>query len=507
MSDKFKKSIISFLLALGICVSYIGTDIAMTVSYATEADSETVVVSPEKYENLTLADCEKIVEGIDLNPDENGDIAVDLTEGELYALIEVVDNDKADIYGNSLLNYEKDNTAYSEGCGDFYYNQLNSAEKDLYNGFKSATESFLASDNDYSSKTLYAYYDTSIDYERANAVFAAFYYDNPQYGVFEGRYYISKNYTYGDKYCFPFGVYEMLENSSIRKDFIEKIDLATDEWRENINKYKTPKEKEKYIADALCDTITYTASGFDQSIYGALVNKACVCSGYTMAFTYLCSIAGLEAFGVTCNDHAWNMVKLGDCWYCVDTTWMDQVSYISYKWFNKSHETFKQNDSNNAHTLRPVIADNFTFPFTIDEGDIGIASQPTDTTVIPGQNAVFTVDAAGEGLEYLWQYSQNGGTTWIDTPTTTATYSIIGLKVMNGCIFRCVIVNSNGVSVTSEAASLTVKAMDEVTEDDLQGLSAIELIRFVNLFTASSDIFTDGQLKAIELVLEHDYGK
>ena len=507
MPDKLKKSIIAVLLALGICVLYVGTDIAMTVSYATEADSESVVVSPEEYENLTLADCEKIVEGINFIPNENGEIAVDLTEEELYALIEVVDNDKADIYGASLFNFEKDNTAYSEGCGDFYYNQLNSVEKDLYNSFKSATESFLTSDKDYSSTTLYAYYDTSIDYERANAVFAAFYYDNPQYGAFPGRYYLTKNYTYGDQYRFPFAVYDIFLTSSGRTGVKEQIDSVTDEWRENISEYNTPEEREKYIADTLCDTITYTKATYHQSMYGALVEKNCVCNGYAMAFTYLCSIAGLDVFGVTCNDHAWNMVKVDDCWYCVDVTWMDKVTYISYKWFNKSYETFQNNDSSGAHTLRPVIADNFTFPFTIDEGDIGIASQPTDTTVIPGQNAVFTVEAAGEGLEYQWQYSQNGGTTWIDTPTTTATYSIIGLKSMNGCIFRCVIVNANGKSVTSEAASLTVKTMDEVTEDDLQGLSAIELIRFVNLFDANSDILTDGQIKAIELVLEHDYSK
>lgn len=507
MLSKLKKSIISCLLAFGMGVSLVGTDIAMLTSYAIEPDTEIVVVSPEEFEDLTLADCEKIVEDIDFTPDENGDIAVDLTEEELYALIEVVDNDKADIYDDSPYDYETDDTAYSEGYCDFYYNQLNAAEKDLYNSFKSATEKFFASDNDYTSATLYAYYDKSIDYERANAVFAAFYYENPQYGAFPARYFIDKNYTYGNQYIFPFGVYDMLLTSSERKEFKEQINLATDAWRENINEYKTPAEKEKYIAETLCNTITYTKSTYDQSIYGALIQENCVCNGYAMAFTYLCSIAGIDSFVVTCTNHAWNMVNVGDCWYCVDATWMDQVSYVSYRWFNKSYETFQLNDTSGAHTLRPIIADNFTFPFTIDEGGVGIASQPTDITVVPGQNAVFTVNAVGEGLKYQWQYSADGGTTWIDTTTTTAFYTIIGSNDMNGCIFRCVIVNANDISVTSEAVSLNVKAINKVTQGDVLGLSINEQIRFVNVFAEDCDILSDAQLKAIELVLEYDYNK
>lgn len=506
MSDKLKKSIISCLLAFGICISNVGTDIAMTSSYATEANTESVVVSPEEFDNLTLADCEKIVEGIDLNPDENGDIAIDLTEEELYALIEVVDNDKADIYGASFYDCETDDTAYSEGYSDFYYNQLNSAEKDLYNSFKSVTESFLASENDYTSATLYAYYDTSIDYERANAVFAAFYYENPQYGAFPGRYYLKYNHSDGDKYYFPFAVYDMLLTSSDRGEVKQQIDSVTSEWRESISEYNTPEEKEKFIAEALCNTITYTKGTYDQSIYGALILENCVCNGYAMAFTYLCSIAGLDTFAVTCNNHAWNMVNVGDYWYCVDATWMDKATYIDYEWFNKSYETFQLNDSSGAHTLRPVIADNFTFPFTIDEGGVGIASQPTDTTVVPGQNAVFTINAVGEGLTYQWQYSTDSGTTWIDTSVKTASYTTAD-TTMNGCMFRCVIVNANSISVTSEAVTLNVKAMDEVTEDDVLGLSITELIRFVDLFDETSDILTDAQLKAIEIVLEYDLGK
>lgn len=63
--------------------------------------------------------------------------------------------------------------------------------------------------------------------------------------------------------------------------------------------------------------------------YGPLVQKKGVCLGYTTAFQLLMDMAGVECITVTGasymnrENHAWNMVRLGGEWYCVDPTWED----------------------------------------------------------------------------------------------------------------------------------------------------------------------------------------
>ena len=406
MAGKLKKAIISCLLALGISVSYIGTDIVSITADAYEDQESGVVISSEDFDDITLSECEKIVDGIDLEPNENGEVCIDLTEEELYALIKVTDEDKSDIYDNEL-SYVKDDTAYSDGCCDFYYNQLNAAEKELYNNFETVVKSFLNSSSDYEKTTMYAYYDPSISYERANAVFAAFYYENPQYYVFPARYYVNSSYESNGRCIFPFGVYDMLLSADTRTDVNSKVDTVTKEWLSGIEKCSTLAEKETYIANTLCEKITYTSNGYDQSIYGSLILNACVCNGYTMAFTYLCNMAGIDAVGVTCTNHAWNFVKLNGIWYCVDVTWMDGSSTPNKKWYNQTYETFQTNDTSGAHTLRPVIADNFDIPvtgeyvgedvFAVNDGDnVKVMAEGSFADFINNSDKDYTITYTGD---------------------------------------------------------------------------------------------------------------
>ncbi len=61
------------------------------------------------------------------------------------------------------------------------------------------------------------------------------------------------------------------------------------------------------------------------NLYGALYDGKALCEGYSKAFSYLCSVAGIENMIVTGKtgktDHMWNMVKLDGNWYHVDVTW------------------------------------------------------------------------------------------------------------------------------------------------------------------------------------------
>ena len=64
----------------------------------------------------------------------------------------------------------------------------------------------------------------------------------------------------------------------------------------------------------------------DSGVYGALVNHLSICQGFAQTYDYLCKRAGLFSLVVSGNtsfgDHAWNIIKLDDGYYHVDTTWM-----------------------------------------------------------------------------------------------------------------------------------------------------------------------------------------
>jgi hypothetical protein len=96
----------------------------------------------------------------------------------------------------------------------------------------------------------------------------------------------------------------------------------------------------------------------DQNIAGALSDSYTpVCMAYAMAFKYACDELGIQTLvvlgysGSATNNHAWNIVNLGDTitytsagsidssnWYEMDVTWDDPVggaiNNISYNYFN-----------------------------------------------------------------------------------------------------------------------------------------------------------------------------
>ena len=88
-----------------------------------------------------------------------------------------------------------------------------------------------------------------------------------------------------------------------------------------------------------------------------------------------------------------------------------------------------------------------------------ITSQPQDVTTAAGTTVTFSVSATGTGLKYQWQTSKNGGQTWVNSGMTgykTNTLTVSAIMDRNGYQFRCVITDGNNVSITSDAATLTV---------------------------------------------------
>ena len=126
---------------------------------------------------------------------------------------------------------------------------------------------------------------------------------------------------------------------------------------------KSDYEKIKLVHDYLIDTVEYEADSSQYNlydIYGALVNKKCVCEGYAKAFQYLMNELGIDntiVIGTGTNskneaeNHAWNYVKLDGNWYAIDTTWDDPIisgggkltKKLRYKYFLKGSNTMSEN--------------------------------------------------------------------------------------------------------------------------------------------------------------------
>lgn len=103
-------------------------------------------------------------------------------------------------------------------------------------------------------------------------------------------------------------------------------------------------DKELYVHDALVKQVDYvTNAPLNQSPYSALVYGRTVCSGYARAFQYLLHQLEIPCYlstGYSSQNHAWNIVKLGEGYYNVDVTWNDTNSGI-YDFFNKTDKDFK----------------------------------------------------------------------------------------------------------------------------------------------------------------------
>ena len=95
-----------------------------------------------------------------------------------------------------------------------------------------------------------------------------------------------------------------------------------------------------------------------------------------------------------------------------------------------------------------------------------IARQPANTTAKENTNAVFSVEATGSNLTYQWQLAYAGSDNWQNVPASfaggkTDTLTVTATKGRNGYKFRCIVKDSKGNTVTSNAATLTIEAADQ----------------------------------------------
>lgn len=110
-------------------------------------------------------------------------------------------------------------------------------------------------------------------------------------------------------------------------------------------------EKVKAIHDYVVKHVSYDTSYKAYTAYEALVHRSAVCQGYALLTYQLLKEAGIENhFVVGTGDgqpHAWNLVKIENKWYHLDTTFDDPVpdeqGRVTYSYFNLSDEQIARN--------------------------------------------------------------------------------------------------------------------------------------------------------------------
>lgn len=84
---------------------------------------------------------------------------------------------------------------------------------------------------------------------------------------------------------------------------------------------------------------------------------------------------------------------------------------------------------------------------------LAIISQPEDYEGVIGETATFSIGATGVGLTFRWQYSDNGST-WYDSVSTASMISVTISSTNLGRLYRCVVTDSFGDTITSNAAEI-----------------------------------------------------
>ena len=156
-------------------------------------------------------------------------------------------------------------------------------------------------------------------------------------------FYVSKSYRYYREWLDDGTIKSFLiqdiDYGITRNQYAEakaRLDAALKDAMESVKGIDDPVMKALKLHDYLIRTCDYDevaraehdTSPLARTAYSALVRHLAVCEGYTMAYRYLLTEAGITSEEVLSDamNHCWNYVRLGENWYHVDVTWDDPVS-------------------------------------------------------------------------------------------------------------------------------------------------------------------------------------
>ena len=222
------------------------------------------------------------------------------------------------IDSNAEISFPEIQTADSENneiIGEGYiYNMLNTDEERIFYNRLLAACREVDESYDYYDTTPYAEYDDlQIDYRLAQEIAWLFHYDHPEFYWIEPRIWL--NYT-----GIAFSIYEDYKDGSNRSTVTKLIENSKAKYVSKALSYENKYDRAKFLFDELRKNVSYGSGEFDQSAVSAFLDERTVCSGYSKAYSILCSEVGVESVIITGYNHGWNAIKIYDKWYLADVT-------------------------------------------------------------------------------------------------------------------------------------------------------------------------------------------
>ena len=160
------------------------------------------------------------------------------------------------------------------------------------------------------------------------------------------------NYWTNDQMNFYYTIvfnFKYATNKQQEEAVTQKIDDLIEEF--GFTKDTTDKQKCDAIYDYITSNVVYDNEHYGNdaytlqfSAYAALINKTAVCQGYANLFYRLARECGLSCRIVTGwsngEAHAWNIVKIGNFYYFVDSTW--DAGKVKYNYYLKGSDDFEK---------------------------------------------------------------------------------------------------------------------------------------------------------------------
>ncbi len=242
----------------------------------------------------------------------------------------------------------------ADGITTLCYETLTKKQKQIY-GYVSAAAGLMAEGWFYAG-TADKGYENDV-----SAAYQAFCCDTPS------AFWMPQSYIYTERYgkiCLAFKIegkdYENDYNltKSERDAAIPELDAAVEKITAAAAAVSGDFEKELFVHDLLCAETEYNLNRGKMiyTAYGALVDKACVCEGYSRAMQLI-----MQKLGIKCGliygeydgeDHMWNYIYINGGWYHLDVTWNDNETYGAlHTYFNLTDSEIRKN-----HT----VSDRFT---------------------------------------------------------------------------------------------------------------------------------------------------
>lgn len=153
--------------------------------------------------------------------------------------------------------------------------------------------------------------------------------DHPEYFWTEGGFqYYEETWPGGAAACIKVQPDYLMEKEDAQK-VKREIEATAKEWLQGLPSGADAYEKIKYVYETLIRQVRYDESSPNhQNIQSVFLDKRTVCMGYAKATQYLLNQMGIFCTLVTGTvadgsdaGHAWNLVKIQDSYYYVDTTW------------------------------------------------------------------------------------------------------------------------------------------------------------------------------------------